>query len=147
MRHDPQDDDPDLRRTWANAPTVPAMAAAIGTATIRSQSRKLAGPRFGFDLRIGLTDDEPEFDRKENLESSWNDRKPDPLAAMGLSEKYLSLESNDCLRPHVREVLLLRLDDLLRLLNAPGDWGYGTKLGELTNLLLIARDDLRENRS
>ena len=31
-----------------------------------------------------------------------------PLAAMGLSEKYLSLESNDCLRPHVREVLLLR---------------------------------------
>ena len=48
-----------LRRTWANAPTVPAMAAAIGTATIRSQSRKLDGARFGFDLRIGLTDDEP----------------------------------------------------------------------------------------
>ena len=87
------------------------------------------------------------FDRKENLESSWNDRKPAPLAAMGLSEKYLSLESNDCLRPPVREGLLLRLDDLLRLLNAPGDWGYGTKLGELTKLLLIARDDLRQNRS
>ena len=87
------------------------------------------------------------FDRKENLESSWNDRKPAPLAAMGLSEKYLSLESNDCLRPPVREVLLLRLDDLLRLLNAPGDWGCGTKLGELTKLLLIARDDLRGNRS
>ena len=68
-------------------------------------------------------------------------------AMMGLSEKYLSLESNDCLRPHERELLLLRLDDLLRLLNAPGDWGYGTKLGELTKLLLIARDDLRENRS
>ena len=59
-----------------------------------------------------------------------------PLAAMGLSEKYLSLESNDCLRPHVREVLLLRLDDLLRLLNAPGDWGYGTKLGELMKLMV-----------
>ena len=68
------------------------------------------------------------------------------LAAMGLSEKYLSLESNDCLRPHMREVLLLRLDNLLLLLNAPGDWGYGTKLGELTKLLLIARDDLREPR-
>jgi hypothetical protein len=68
-------------------------------------------------------------------------------AAMGLSEKYLSLKSNDCLRPPVREVLLLRLDDLLRLLNAPGDWGYDTKLGELTKLLLIARDDLRGNRS
>ena len=59
-----------------------------------------------------------------------------PLAAMGLSEKYLSLESNDCLRPPVREVLLLRLDDLLRLLNAPGDWGYGTKLGELMKLMV-----------
>ncbi len=45
------------------------------------------------------------FDRKENLESSWNDRKPATLAAMGLSEKYLSLESNDCLRPPMREVL------------------------------------------
>ena len=88
------------------------------------------------------------FDRKENLESSWNDRKPAPLAAMGLSEKYLSMKSNDCLLHLLaRDVLLLRLDDLLRLLNAPGDWGYGTKLGELTKLLLIARADLRENRS
>ena len=44
------------------------MAAAIGTATIRSQSRKLDGPHFGFDLRIGLTDDEPETMTREKLD-------------------------------------------------------------------------------
>lgn len=31
-----------------------------------------------------------------------------------------------------RAKLLLRLDDLLRFLGAPGDWGYGTQLGDLT---------------
>jgi len=34
-----------------------------------------------------------------------------------------------------RSRLLMRIDDVLRTLGAPGDWGYGTKLGELTRVL------------
>ena len=41
-----------------------------------------------------------------------------------------------------RERLLMRIDDLLRLLGAPGDWGYDTKLGELTQILFVQRTAL-----
>lgn len=38
--------------------------------------------------------------------------------------------------------LLLRLDDLLKFLGSPGDWGYGTKLGALTQQLTILRREI-----
>lgn len=39
--------------------------------------------------------------------------------------------------------LLMRLDDLLRVLGAPGDWGYDTQLGKLTLIARKAADTLR----
>lgn len=38
-----------------------------------------------------------------------------------------------------KETLLVRVNDLLRFLGAPGDWGYGTRLGDLTLDLLSLR--------
>lgn len=44
-----------------------------------------------------------------------------------------------------RKLILMRIDDLLRMLGAPGDWGYGTKIGELTRILHIARASIVED--
>lgn len=41
-----------------------------------------------------------------------------------------------------KEMLLVRVDDLLRTLGSPGDWGYGTKLGDLTLHLLALRAEI-----
>ncbi len=46
------------------------------------------------------------------------------------------------LRASEKQVLLLRLDDLLRFLGAPGDWGYGTQLGAMTQRLIRLRRDI-----
>lgn len=43
------------------------------------------------------------------------------------------------LRPHEKAVLELRLNDLLKFLNAPGDWGYGTPMADLTLYLINFR--------
>lgn len=43
------------------------------------------------------------------------------------------------LSPHERATLALRLDDLLRFLGAPGDWGYDTELGGFTLMALRMR--------
>lgn len=40
-----------------------------------------------------------------------------------------------------RAILTVRLDDLGKFLSAPGDWGYGTRLGDLT---VVVRDLLVE---
>jgi hypothetical protein len=44
-----------------------------------------------------------------------------------------------------RETELLRhhLDDLARFLGSPGDWGYGTKMGELTQIVRAQLDEIR----
>lgn len=42
-----------------------------------------------------------------------------------------------------KDKLLYRLDDLLRFLSSPGDWGYGTKLGTFTQQALAIRQDVR----
>jgi len=44
------------------------------------------------------------------------------------------------LKVHERAKLEVRLDDLLRFLNAPGDWGYGTPMADLTLYLLKFRE-------
>ncbi len=41
-----------------------------------------------------------------------------------------------------RGKLLLRLDDLLKFLGSPGDWGYDTKLGVITQTLIALRRDV-----
>jgi hypothetical protein len=41
-----------------------------------------------------------------------------------------------------RGVLETRLNDLLRFLNAPGDWGYDTPMADLTIYLLKFREML-----
>lgn len=41
-----------------------------------------------------------------------------------------------------RGVLDTRLNDLLKFLNAPGDWGYGTPMADLTLYLLNFRAKL-----
>jgi hypothetical protein len=46
------------------------------------------------------------------------------------------------LRPNERATLDLRLNDLLKFLNAPGDWGYGTPMSDLTLYLLNFREQL-----
>lgn len=46
------------------------------------------------------------------------------------------------LRPNERQTLELRLNDLLKFLNAPGDWGYGTPMADLTLYLLKFRESL-----
>lgn len=52
------------------------------------------------------------------------------------------------LRPHERATLEVRLNDLLRFLNSPGDWGYGTPMADLTLYLLEFRAQLNsENRT
>lgn len=38
--------------------------------------------------------------------------------------------------------LLLRLDDLLKFLGSPGDWGYSTKLGVMTQTLTVLRREV-----
>jgi hypothetical protein len=43
------------------------------------------------------------------------------------------------LRPAERATLELRLNDLLKFLNAPGDWGYDTPMADLTLYLLRFR--------
>jgi hypothetical protein len=35
-----------------------------------------------------------------------------------------------------RVTLGMRMDDLLKFLGAPGDWGYGTAMGDLTECLI-----------
>ena len=40
--------------------------------------------------------------------------------------------------------LLLRIDDLLKFLGAPGDWGYSSKLGTITVHLLALRKEIME---
>jgi len=49
------------------------------------------------------------------------------------------------LRPDERVKLEANLDNLLRFLNAPGDWGYGTPMGDLTVYLLGFRQKLYES--
>jgi len=49
------------------------------------------------------------------------------------------------LRPNERATLEVRLNDLLRFLNAPGDWGYGTPIADLTLYLLQFRQKLQES--
>lgn len=56
---------------------------------------------------------------------------------------FKNLPANE-LRSRERERIELRLDDLIRALGAPGDWGYGTKLGELTQILHLQRAALAE---
>lgn len=53
------------------------------------------------------------------------------------------------MKPHERATLELRLNDLLKFLNAPGDWGYGTPMADLTLYLLEFRQKLAksENRT
>lgn len=46
------------------------------------------------------------------------------------------------LRPNERATLDVRLNDLLKFLNAPGDWGYGTPMADLTLYLLNFREQL-----
>lgn len=41
-----------------------------------------------------------------------------------------------------RATLDVRLNDLLKFLNAPGDWGYGTPMADLTLYLLNFREHL-----
>ena len=43
------------------------------------------------------------------------------------------------LRASEKTALLMRLDDLLRFLGAPGDWGYNTQLGKMTLRLIELR--------
>ena len=42
-----------------------------------------------------------------------------------------------------RAVLVRLVGHLADFLRAPGDWGYGTKLGDLTDRLLEVRRELR----
>jgi hypothetical protein len=46
------------------------------------------------------------------------------------------------LKPHERATLDVRLNDLLRFLNAAGDWGYGTPMADLTLYLINFREQL-----
>lgn len=43
------------------------------------------------------------------------------------------------LRPNERSQLEMRLDDLLRFMGSPGDWGYGTQMADATIWLLDFR--------
>lgn len=52
-----------------------------------------------------------------------------PLSASPLSDRE-------------REILLLRLDDLVRFLGAPGDWGYQSKLGRWAQRLHALRNEV-----
>jgi len=47
------------------------------------------------------------------------------------------------LRDAERATLLVRINDTLRFLGAPGDWGYGTRLADLTLELLWLRQQLQ----
>ena len=42
-----------------------------------------------------------------------------------------------------RAVLIRLVGHLADFLRAPGDWGYGTKLGDLTDRLIAVRRELR----
>ena len=44
-----------------------------------------------------------------------------------------------------RTTLVMRLDDLLKFLGAPGDWGYETKLGVMTQQLIALRRDIAKS--
>lgn len=46
------------------------------------------------------------------------------------------------LRAREQIILLMRLDDLLKFLGAPGDWGYNTKLGMMTLRLIELRQQI-----
>ena len=61
--------------------------------------------------------------------SAYNDM---PLVAHPLNERE-------------RSTLLLRLDDLLKFLGAPGDWGYESKLGVMTQQLLALRREIAKS--
>lgn len=45
-----------------------------------------------------------------------------------------------------RETLLRLTEDLARYLGSPGDWGYGTKLGDLTIYLTRLRVEIAESQ-
>ncbi len=49
------------------------------------------------------------------------------------------------MRPNERATLEVRLNDLLRFLNAPGDWGYHTPMADLTLYLLRFRQKLQQS--
>lgn len=61
---------------------------------------------------------------------------------MSVLSDFKSLPSNEGLSASEASTLRLRIDDLLRFLGSPGDWGYGTKLGELTQILHAQRGAL-----
>jgi len=44
-----------------------------------------------------------------------------------------------------KTILLLRIDDLLRFLGAPGDWGYGSQLATITQGLAVLRDNIDQS--
>lgn len=51
-----------------------------------------------------------------------------------------------CSHPLTRkeaETLLAQIGPMLRLLNAPGDWGYGTQLGNITQDLYTVRAEVQ----
>lgn len=64
---------------------------------------------------------------------------------MSLVDDFRNLpDNNDGLhRIDEAAILQMRVDDLVRMLGAPGDWGYGTKLGELTQILRVTQTMLR----
>lgn len=51
------------------------------------------------------------------------------------------------LRPSERATLEVRLNDLLRFLNSPGDWGYDTPMADLTLYLLKFRAELNKSEN
>lgn len=45
-----------------------------------------------------------------------------------------------------RARLLSLLDPLVRFLGAPGDWGYGTKLGDTTIRLIALKKEISDGK-
>lgn len=54
----------------------------------------------------------------------------------------MPLAASPLRRPH-RDTLLLRLRDLLQFLSAPGDWGYQSKLGVMTQQLIALEREIQ----
>lgn len=65
-------------------------------------------------------------------------------AAVVMHERSRAISASP-LRETERATLLIRINDTLRFLGAPGDWGYGTRLGDLTLELLWLRQQLQNS--
>jgi hypothetical protein len=86
-----------------------------------------------FDQQFAETDEE----RSERFKGSKSGTTPSAEIAAGpVKAGHFNLSERE------RGTLETRLNDLMRFLGAPGDWGYGTPMADLTLYLLNFREQL-----